>query len=492
MIGIPSLHECGLTGDGVVVGVQDTGFVLDHEAFADLDVLAQWDFIHDDGVTHDEEEDAEGQHSHGTSVLSLLAGWDEGSFGGVAPDVTVILSKTEDTSQEEPIEEDWWVEGLEWLEEMGADVVTASLGYIDWYDPQQLDGQTAVTTQAANVALDNGLILVNSAGNEGPDAWTLVAPADADGLIAVGAVDVLGHVAEFSSRGPTADGRIKPDVCAMGVDNWVVDATTVDAYRQGSGTSYAAPMVAGLVALLLQAFPDLGPDGMLELLTSTASNATAPDNETGWGIVSGVAAVGLYCTCTDYDEDGYYDADCGGEDCDDFRAEIHPGADEICDGFDSDCDGAILDGEEDADHDGYLACDSVAADCDDLDPDTYPGADEEPYDGVDQDCDGADLSDVDGDGFPGPVEDCDDESPLVFPGATEVCDDGVDNDCDGFPDSLDAECHGPPGLDTAVGAGCSCHTTAGPGQLGLGLLIILIAAAIRSKDKNVGMRKTLQ
>ncbi len=486
MIGIPSLAECGLTGDGVVLGIQDTGFSRDHQSLGHVEVLDEWDFVNGDDSVADGEEDLPGTHDHGTSVLSIVAGWDEWSYIGAAPDVSVLLAKTEDVSQEEPIEEDWFVEGLEWIEAQGADLSTASLGYFDWYEPADMDGQTAVTTIAATIAVGNGLILINSAGNGGPEPSTLGAPADADGLIAIGAVDFFSHIADFSSRGPTADGRIKPDVSAPGVQTWVVDPGTPDEYRQGNGTSYAAPHVAGLAALLFQAFGPLDPDEMWSLLTSTASQATTPDNDMGWGIVDGVAAVGLFCTCQDQDEDGYYDASCGGADCDDFRDTVFPGAEEVCDGFDDDCDGELLEGEEDADFDGYLACttDPALHDCDDADPDTHPGASEVPYDGVDQDCDDEDVVDVDGDGVDGPDEDCDDEDPTVFPGAEEDCGDAVDNDCDGWIDGGDAECHGDNQAFIAGAGGCGC-TTAARGSTRATLLLSsgVLFAALRRRNR---------
>ena len=460
MIGVPSLYECGLTGEGVLVGVQDTGFSLDHVSLSHVDVVATHDFINDDDVVHDEPGDPEGAHGHGTSVLSLIAGFDEFSFIGAAPDVSVILSKTEDVSQEEPIEEDWFVEGLEWIEGLGADLFTASLGYFDWYVPEDMDGATAITSQAAAVAVGNGLIMINSAGNRGPEPSTLGAPADADGLITVGAVDPFGHIADFSSRGPTADGRIKPEVCAPGVDTWVVDPATTEDYRQGNGTSYAAPLTTGIAALLFQAYPDLDPQSMRELLTAHASQAGTPDNDYGWGIVDGVASVGLVCTCEDMDEDSYFDASCGGDDCDDSRGSVHPDADEVCDGYDDDCDGVLLEDEGDQDGDGILACDdgSGVVDCDDEDPDAYPGGTEIPYDGVDQDCDGADLDDVDGDGVAGGPdgEDCDDEDAARSPDLPEDCEDGVDNDCDGAADLGDTECQSDSQVYLTEPEGCRC------------------------------------
>jgi hypothetical protein len=386
MLTVPSMHDCGLTGAGVVVALLDSGFTLDHEALAHLDVLGERDFINDDDVTADESGDPPGQHNHGTSVLSLLAGLAPGTYMGVAPEVTVILAKTEDIAAEQPIEEDWFVEGLEWAESLGADVATASLGYVDWYTVEDLDGQTAVTTIAANIAMQNGLVMVASAGNWGPNPTTIGAPADADMLIAVGAVDLDRVVTDFSSRGPTFDGRIKPDVAALGHDNWVVAPGTPDAYVQGNGTSYAAPLVAGVAALLKQAYPELTAADMHALLTGTATQSSMPDNAMGYGIVRGYRAAGLYCTCYDRDEDGWYDAACGGEDCDDFDADVNPDGAERCNGVDDDCDGALVQGEDDADGDGSLDC---VDDCDDADTDVHPGAPEVCGDGIDNDCNGA-------------------------------------------------------------------------------------------------------
>jgi len=343
MMGVPALHDCGYTGAGVVVAVQDGGFVLQHEVFENLDVIDEYDFINDDGFTgYSAGEDPFGQPDHGTSVLSLVAGWNEGTFCGVAPGVSVILSKTEDVSQEVPHEEDDFVEGLEWAEGLGAQIFTASLGYSLWYDQyEDMDGQTAVTSVAAATAVENGLIMINSAGNEGPSPMTVSAPADADGVIAVGALQLDGQIAGFSSRGPTSDWRMKPDVSAPGQDVWVANPHDMDGYQLSSGTSFAGPLTAGLVALLLEAYPDYGPAEIYDLLASSSTMSELPNNQYGWGLVSGEAAAPLMCTCHDEDADGYYDADCGGLDCDDGDSGINPDATDVpLDGVDQNCDGA--------------------------------------------------------------------------------------------------------------------------------------------------------
>lgn len=334
MLQVPSLHSCGFTGAGVVVGVQDSGFSLEHAALAGVHVVAARDFLNDDDIVADEPGDAEGQHDHGTMILSLLAGNDPGNYMGAAPGISVILSKTEDASVEEPFEEDRFVEGLEWSEAMGADLFTSSLGYFDWYTPQDYDGKTAITTQAAAVAVEQGLIMFGSIGNTGPGPMTLIAPSDADGLIAVGAVDYHGVVAEFSSRGPTADGRIKPDIAAPGQGVWVANPKVPDDYFRGNGTSLATPLAAGAAALLLEAFPDLDPTTMRAMLQRSSSLADTPNNDLGWGLLNAGLPVAMLCECIDADADGA----CGEQDCDDADPAVHPGASEVCDdGLDNDC-----------------------------------------------------------------------------------------------------------------------------------------------------------
>jgi len=385
MLNVPAMRECGLTGAGVVIGVQDSGFALEHEAFSDVQVLAARDFVQDDDVVADEEGDAGNQDHHGTMVLSLIVGDDGEDFAGVAPGVSVLLAKTERIDEEEPYEEDLYVAGLEWLEGMGADLFTASLGYIDWYTWENLDGKTAVVSQAATVAIANGLIMFTANGNEGPEPGTLIAPADVDGIIALGATNLDGVIVDFSSRGPTFDERIKPDLLAPGRDVWVVRPDTTAEYQQANGTSLATPLAAGVGALLLEAYPDLTPAEMLALLRTTAANPDAPDNDGGWGMIDGLAAAGLHCTCTDSDGDKHFAVACGGDDCDDDDATRHPGAMEVCDGRDNDCDEMVPADEVDGDGDGVRLC---AADCDDADPARWPGAPEVADDCIDNNCDG--------------------------------------------------------------------------------------------------------
>jgi subtilisin family serine protease/subtilisin-like proprotein convertase family protein len=291
-INVPPVHDLGITGEGVVIGVLDTGFKTTHEALVGVEVLARYDFINDDDVVENEPGDPSNQHDHGTKAMSAAMGFADGELVGPAFGAAAILAKTEDRSDEYPAEEDYWVAGLEWVESLGADVVTSSLGYYDWYEFADLDGNTAVTTIAADLAVARGIVVVNSAGNErGTGFGHIIAPADGDSVIAVGAVTIDGDVATFSSPGPTFDGRIKPDVAAQGVSNRVVFPDSDTQYTVASGTSFSCPLAAGVAALVLARVPDLSPVQVREALRMTADRADDPDNDTGWGILDAYGAV---------------------------------------------------------------------------------------------------------------------------------------------------------------------------------------------------------
>jgi serine protease AprX len=291
-INVPAVHQLGYSGAGVLICMLDTGFQRDHEAIQPINVIAEWDFINGDSNTaYDPLQDSSNQPSHGTGTLSVIGGFMEGQLIGPAYGADFVLAKTEDMTGENPIEEDWWVEGIEWADSLGADVASSSLGYIDWYTIPDLNGDSAVCTQAADWAASVGITVCNSAGNEGVGFCTLITPADADSILAVGAVDAFGTIANFSSRGPTYDLRIKPEVCAQGVSTYWADYPTTNGYNYVNGTSLSCPLVGGSAALVLEAHPDWGPMEVREALMQTADNADNPDNSYGWGIIDVLAAI---------------------------------------------------------------------------------------------------------------------------------------------------------------------------------------------------------
>jgi subtilisin family serine protease len=301
MMNVPAVHALGYSGRGITVLMLDTGFYKEHESITQGRILAEYDFLFEDGETQNEDSrdsslqnQRYSQHNHGTHTYSALGGYWPGRLIGPAYECSYLLAKTESIPGEYEAEEDNYVAGLEWGEALGADVVSSSLGYLKWYTYSSLDGQTAVTTKAVRWATRLGMLVVTSAGNErGDPDWGgyIIAPADADSIIAVGAVDGNGGLASFSSHGPTFDGRTKPEVVAQGVSVTCASPTGPSAYAKGSGTSLSAPLVAGSAALLLQAHPSWTPLDVRSALMSTASRADQPDNDFGWGIPDILAAL---------------------------------------------------------------------------------------------------------------------------------------------------------------------------------------------------------
>lgn len=319
------LHSRDILGQGVRIVVIDAGFNFsDHRAFADLTVIATRDFLNGDDNVGDESDEPvtgneieNGQNLHGTRVLGVLAGNDPGRLVGIAPRAEYLLAKTENARVDErgnevdsPTEEDRWIAALEWADSLGAQVASSSVGYTEFgdnagYTYDDLDGATALSTLAAQMAVTRGMVVVQAAGNEGNQAWHYITvPADAAGVIAVGSVHPINSsISSFSSRGPTADGRIKPDVVAPGQQIVTVSGRStspaasygLQEYQRLSGTSFSAPIVSGACALLLQLHPNWSPQDVADALRETATDLgpAGPDTLFGWGLVNVASASGI-------------------------------------------------------------------------------------------------------------------------------------------------------------------------------------------------------
>lgn len=281
---VPELHALGLSGSGVILAVLDSGFRLTHRTFDQLvatgSVLDRWDFVHGDSSVANDSLDLPGQDFHGTEVLSTMAGYSQGELTGPAWDAQYLLAKTEDIASETPVEEDHYVAALEWADSLGARVISSSLSYDFGYT---LDGTEGICTVAANTASARGMLVVTAMGNAGPGPTSLGAPADAFDIVSVGAVDAAGVIANFSSRGPTADGRIKPEVVAQGVSVYVADPSQEDAYLLASGTSFSTPLTSASAALLAQAHADWSPSMLREALLASGDRTDTPNADYGWG-----------------------------------------------------------------------------------------------------------------------------------------------------------------------------------------------------------------
>jgi serine protease AprX len=282
------LHNIGLRGQGMQIAVLDGGFYNynSYSAFDSINrngqIINTWDFVaRQSSVAED--------HPHGMQCLSTIAANIPGQFVGKAPKASFYLFRTEDVNSEYPIEEFNWVCGAERADSSGADVISSSLGYFDFDNPvfnyvyRQMDGNSTIAVKGADRAAQKGILVFNSAGNEGNSYWRqIITPSDGDSVVAVGAVSAAGTVASFSSYGPSGDGRIKPDVASVGLSAVVQSAS--GGIGVANGTSFACPNMAGLGSCLWQGFPEFNNMKVIEALKRSAHKFNTPDDRVGYGI----------------------------------------------------------------------------------------------------------------------------------------------------------------------------------------------------------------
>lgn len=287
---VPVIHDLGISGKDVYVGILDNGFNWKtHKAISTRNVVKEYDYVGKDG-------DVSNAHNHGTAVFSMLGGYDVGRVIGPAFDAKFFLARTENDASETRAEEDNYAQALQDMEAAGVQITSSSLGYTEFdggignYTYASMNGNTSISTKAVNYAFERGMTLFTAAGNEGDKAWRYIsAPGDAYNVITVGAVSSLNVLAAFSSRGPTSDGRIKPEIVAMGVLNYY--AVTGGGYGSGNGTSYATPIAAGIGAMLKSAFPHLTNVQIRNIFLESGDNTSNPNNDRGWGLISAKKAV---------------------------------------------------------------------------------------------------------------------------------------------------------------------------------------------------------
>lgn len=288
MLKVPDYHDRGFTGKGVRVAVFDAGFdgVDTIAAFRKMwqqgRILKWYDFVDNDTTLFRND-------SHGTMVLSCIAAEVSGEMVGSAPNVSVYLCRTEQSASETLSEEYNWVHAMEWVDSLGVDIIHSSLGYsrfddkVESHTYKQLDGNTTVITRAADLAARKGIIVTSSAGNEGDEDWHYIsAPCDADSILCIGAVNRHGKRSYFSSFGPSADGRVKPDVVAMGTSTTVFSPANY--VTQSNGTSFSGPIMAGFVACLKQAHPQRSHMDIIRAVRLSGDQFPFPDDEYGYGL----------------------------------------------------------------------------------------------------------------------------------------------------------------------------------------------------------------
>ena len=281
------LHRAGFLGKGMMIAVIDGGF-KNADRIPELQkikILGWHDFVSPNDPQLFSETD------HGTKVLSIMGAYHPYIFIGTAPKAGYWLLRSEDQQTEQEVEEDYWTMAAEFADSVGCDVINSSLGYNEYdhkwmsYKQWQLDGKTAFVSRSAALLAQKGIILCNSAGNSGMGPWKKIGvPADADHILTVGAISDIDtqRIAAFSSVGPTQDGRVKPDVVALGAPARVISGRGT--ITSSMGTSFSSPVVCGLVACLWQAMPDKTASEIIEIIRRTGNNYQHPDNIYGYGV----------------------------------------------------------------------------------------------------------------------------------------------------------------------------------------------------------------